>query len=188
MVSRVPYLQYSSSSSALEQFRVWRIESEPHFRYALVAGTSAQVTSQDAANRAATYNRMWLDEIRKRLAKDDHFQFYDNPPFDATIMVVLYGQVRPSKDPNGDKSSGSTVDATISPRTGINQRNERKVEIGLGQFDRVDSVTVIILDPARKHLGQIKFSRDAPNRNSLEEIEPKLVADAIKKMVKGEAR
>jgi hypothetical protein len=141
----------------------------------------------EPGGRLRLFGARWVDSVQTNLSRDDHFQFYDNPPIDGVIQLVFYGQVSPTGTVQSDAPPivHNAEPTTASQRTGV-LHAEPTFGLESDPLNRIDSVNITLLNSDNKSIGQIRLARAASCRGASDEISDKRVAEAIKKMVNGQ--
>jgi hypothetical protein len=184
-VTRVPHYEYTSSTTEVTRIYRWRIEAEPNMQFVNLAGETGSPTSPEPNGQLRAFGAKWVDSVQQNLSRDDHFQFYDNPPIDGVIHIAFYGRLSPT----GTVQSVAPTDRNAKvwnsdPAIAI-KHVEPTFELDADALNRIDSVNVMLFNSDNQSVGQIRMARAASYRGAWDEISAKRVAEAIKKMVNG---
>lgn len=152
----------------------------------LSGGTRTQI-DPESAGQFLVFGMRWVDSVKSSLSRDDHFQFYDNPPVDGVIHVAYYGQMFPEgglqagareRQPN-PKPSMPTLSTEM-----IHDRSE--ATMGPDALNRIDSVDITLFNSTNNALvGQIRIARAESRWGTDEDVTASRVASVLKKLVHG---
>ncbi len=125
----------------------------------------------------------FMDEVRKDLRDDYGLEFYDNPPFDGTIVIVLQGQMKAEPgidreytriwehhDANPWKVQDTTLKDIVHEKANLD--------------DRIDAVRVYFTGQDNRLLGKESIYYDQSAYASPKKVKPEHVAEAIAQMLR----
>jgi hypothetical protein len=183
-VTKLPKYEYTSATPEVSRLYRWRIEAEPYFQSVNMLGHTRSTSDPDATQQFLDYGAQWVDSVQARLAADDHFQFYDNPPVDGVIHLTFYGQLNPT----GTAQTAGALKSTLTPPNPNLKTEMLHEEPSFGSTEirnRIDSVDVVLLSSDGRNIGQIKLARVDTRWGGRDEISARRVADAIRRVVNG---
>jgi hypothetical protein len=183
-VTKIPRFEYTSSVPEITKIYRWRIEGEPHIQPVNLSGNTRSQIDPEFAGQFLAYGLKWVDSVKSNLSRDDHFQFYDNPPVDGVIHVAYYGQVHPEGGLQAGAHKREPNPKPSMPELSTEMYHDMSENIMTSEtLNRIDSVNVTLFNSSNTLVGQVRMARAESRWGTDEEVTASRVAKVIRKLV-----
>ena len=178
-----PSVRINALSPEGKSVRRWKLTWEGQINQVGKFSSEASQSEELKKSKADSLVERFVEEVRTHLRDEFGLEFFDNPPFDGTIVIVLQGQMR--ADPGIDRKYSRIWEHYDPDPRRLHDTTIKDIVIEKANLDdRIDAVRVYFASQDERLLGKEAIYYDQSAYASPKKVKPQHVAKAIAEMLR----